>query len=356
VTTTASIDSTTPSAGTEPPPGSSGERTGTGRQGRWDPLTLLERFGLLMLFAALVALFSLLRPDTFATTANWQTIATSQSVLAVAALALIVPLISGRFDVSVGAILGLCSIACTAAMSKHGFALVPAIAIALAIGALLGAVNGIIVAYLGVNSIIATLGTSTIMGGLVSAYTNGIPISSGLSTQLTDFSAKMVLGVPALFVVMLAFAVVVWFLLTQTPYGRNLAAIGSNLRAAVLTGVDVQRKVMWSFVLSGLLAGVAGVLQVGATGSGDPSVGGINFIVPALAAVFLGATTWHPGKYNVPGTILGLFFVGTAVSGLALLGVRPWVTDVFNGSAVVIAIIVSAQFRRRRTGASEVGT
>lgn len=316
----------------------------------------LERFGLVVLFAGLVLLFSILRPDTFATVANWQVISISQSVLVVAAIALIVPLISGRFDVSVGANLGMCAVGCAGLMSNNGVPLIVAIAAVLVLGSVVGVVNGYVVAYLGVNSIIATLGMATIMGGLVSAYTNGVPISSGLSPSLANFSIRTLAGVPLLFVIAMVVAALVWAGLTQTAYGRELASIGSNQRAAQLVGVNVRRHILLSFVASGFLAAVAGVLQVTATGSGDPAVGGIGFIVPALAAVFLGATTWTPGKYNVPGAVIGLLFVSTAISGLALLGVRPWVGDVFNGGAVIIAIIVSAQFRRRRSGEVEIGS
>jgi ribose transport system permease protein len=240
-------------------------------------------------------------------------------------------------------------------MSKYDVPLALVFVACALIGALLGLVNGVIVAYLGVNSIIATLGTGTIMAGLVQAYTGGVPITDGISSWLTDLNTKTVLGVPVLFLVMLAIAAAVWFLLRQTPYGRRLVATGSNLAAARLTGIDVRRVITGSFVAAGFVAGIGGVLQVAAQGSGDPSVGGLAFLLPAIAAVFLGATTWQPGEYNVPGTLLGLFFISTTISGLVLAGVAPWVTDVFNGSAVVVAIVISAQLRRKRTGALEVG-
>lgn len=342
------------------PPAPPAEQTPVRRPERSGPrfslMGALERFGLVFLFAGLILLFSVLRPDTFATVANWQVISISQAVLVVAAIALIVPLVSGRFDVSVGANLGLCAIACAGLMSKNDQPLIVAMSVALVLGCVVGVVNGFVVAYLGVNSIIATLGMATIMGGVVSAYTNGIPISSGLSPSLANFSVRTIGNIPLLFIIAIVLAVVVWFFLTQTAYGRELAAIGSNQRAAQLVGINVRRHIMLSFVASGFLAAIAGVLQVAATGSGDPAVGGIGFIVPALAAVFLGATTWDPGKYNVPGAVVGLLFVSTAVSGLALMGVRPWVGDVFNGGAVVIAIIISAQLRRKRNGEIEIGT
>lgn len=322
---------------------------------RIDPLHLLERFGLIVLFALIIVLFSILRPDTFATADNFRAIVTSQSVVAVAALALIFPLMTGRFDISVGSILGICAIGCAAAMSSHGFALVPAIAFGLAMGLVIGLVNGVVVARLGVNSIIGTLGTATVMGGLITAYTQGIPVTTGLSPTLTNVGSTEVFGIPTLFLIMLVISVIVWYLLTQTPFGRQLAAIGINQRAAELTGLRVRRLVMLSFVFSGLFAAAAGVLQVGAQGSGDPQSGGITFILPAIAAVFLGATTWTPGRFNVPGTIIALFFLSTTVSGLALLGAAPWVSDVFNGTAIVVAIALSVQFRRRRTGEVAAG-
>jgi ribose transport system permease protein len=325
------------------------------RAARVSRLETAERFGVLFLFVVVVVVFSLTHSDTFATAENFQNIAVSQAVLAIVALAVMIPLVGGRFDVSVGFNLGLCSVAAAALMSKYDVPLALVFVACALIGALLGLVNGVIVAYLGVNSIIATLGTGTIMAGLVQAYTGGVPITDGISSWLTDLSTKTVLDVPVLFLVMLAISAAVWFLLTQTPYGRRLLATGSNIAAARLTGLDVHRIVMASFVAAGFVAGIGGVLQVAAQGSGDPSTGGLAFLLPAIAAVFLGATTWQPGQYNVPGTLLGLFFISTTISGLVLAGVAPWVTDVFNGAAVVVAIIISAQLRRKRTGALEVG-
>lgn len=314
-----------------------------------------ERYGLLLVFAGTSIVFGILRPDTFLTYATLRTILSTQSVLAVAALALIIPLIGGRFDISVGANLGLSSLVAASCMQNYSLPLIAAIVLGIATGPLVGLVNGFLVAYLGVNAIISTLGVTIVIQGLVIAYTGGIPVSNNLSRTLTNLSVTVLVYVPALFVLMLIVAAGTWFLLRQTPYGRYLQAVGSNLNAARLTGIPVSRIVMLSFVFAGVLAGVAGVLQIGAQGNADPQVGSINFILPALAAAFLGATTWKPGTYNVVGTLIALFFLSTVVSGLSLLGVAPWVTDVFNGAAVIVAITVSAQFRRRRTGTLDVG-
>lgn len=317
---------------------------------------IAEQFGLLFVLVLEVIVFAILEPNTFATIANFQIIATSVSVLAVAAAALMLPLIGGRFDVSVGSNLALCSIAVSTLMSRFHLNVGLAIVIAALIGAALGAVNGTIVAYFGVNSIIATIGTSTVMGGIVEGYTGGTPIDNGLSPALTNLSAQYVFGVPALFLIAVAVCLLVWVLTSQTPYGRSLFATGSNLRSAQLNGLPVRHIVLLSFTFAGLLSGFAGVMEVAAQGSGDPTAGGLPFILPALAAVFLGATTLRPGRYNIAGTLLGLIFISTTISGLVLTGLQPWVTDVFNGSAVVIAIAFSAQLRRRRTGTMDLGT
>lgn len=316
---------------------------------------LAEQAGLPVLLILLVIGFAALKPDTFATANNFRTIAISQSVLAIAAVALIFPLIAGRFDISVGAVVGVSSIATAGAMANNHLPLVVAMGIGIGIGCVIGFINGLLVAYIGINSIISTLGTSTILGGFIFAYTQGIPISNDLSPTLTNLSAQVVLGVPVLFILMIVIAALAWLVLTMTSYGRYLSAVGSNEVAAVLNGLPVRRIVLGSFVCSGLLAGCAGVLEVASQGNANPSVGGITFILPALAAVFLGATTISPGTYNVPGTIIALFFVGIAVSGLTLLGVQPWITDVFNGTAVVVALALAAIFRRRRTGVKSLG-
>lgn len=318
-------------------------------------LDALERFGLLLLVIGVIVLFGLWVPDTFLTAANFRSIVTTQSVTAVAALALLLPLVGGRFDVSVGSTIALAAIAGAAAMSKYGSPLSVAVAVALAFGAAVGLFNGLMVSYLGVSSIIGTLGTSTLLGGLITAYSKGTPISNGLSQDLVNLGVKRTLGVPDIFIVTVLIGLAVWFVLTQTPYGRRLEAVGSNMRAARLSGLPTRPIVVLSFVGAGLLAGAAGILQVASQGAADPQIGGLTFILPAIAATFLGATTWSPGRFNVPGTLIALFFLGTTVSGLALAGAEPWVTDAFNGSAIIIAIAVSAQFRRRRTGELEIG-
>jgi ribose transport system permease protein len=348
---TSDLDETAESGPSLVPEGSARARTG-----KSVAAVLAERFGLVGIIALAIVAFSVDESATFPTAANLQAVLLSISVLGVVAMALMIPMVGGRFDVSVGGNLGLCVIVIGTAMARFHLALPIAIVLGIVAGTIVGVVNGVIVAYLGVNSFIATIGTATVLGGLVEAYTGGNSIQNGISPSLTSLSSDNIFSIPWLFVLMAVVCLCAWYLLTQTVYGRHLSAAGTNQVAAALNGVSIKRTVFVSFVWSGALAGVAAVLQIGDQGVADATISGLLFIIQPLAAVFLGATAIRPGRFNVIGSILGLVFISSMVDGLVLLGLQPWVNDVFNGAAAVVAIAISAQIRRRRTGAVEIGS
>jgi len=311
----------------------------------------VERFALVGIIAVLVTTFCILRPATFATTANAQVILGSQASLAVVALGALIPLVAGHFDLSVGAVAGLSSVVAAAAMARFHQSLPIAIAVALLVALACGVVNGLVVTRLRVNSFIATVGSATVIGGLVQAYTHGLSISNGVSPALTSLGTAHLFGLPRSVTVAALATLAVWYLLAHTPLGRHLHALGSNTRAARLVGIRADASVFSAFVMSALLGGVAGVISLGVLGNANPQVGGVDYMLPALAAVFLGATVIEPGRYNAFGTILGLIFVAVGVSGLTLLGVNSWVQSVFNGVALVVAVAASAALLRHRSGA-----
>lgn len=323
---------------------------GTQQEGRW--LIEAERFGLLALMLIAIVLFGLLQPDSFATWDNVQAILGSQSTLIVLSLALMVPLIAGNFDLSVGANAIASGILAAGMMANNEWGLLASTAAALVFAVFIGVVNGYLVAYRGLNGLIATLGTATVLTGLISSYTDDQAITKNISSTLTDIGIGNFLGIPTLAVIALVVAMIVGYVITQTPVGRRLTAIGSSSSAARLVGVRVSRITFLSFVVSGLLAGIAGMMIVAQQGSGNPAVNGVALLLPALAAVYLGASTLFPGQFNVPGTVLGLLFVAVIVSGLTLSGAEPWVESVVNGAALIIAVGASTTFRRRRMGES----
>jgi ribose transport system permease protein len=327
--------------------GSASRRQRTFVPGR--ALRRLEQFGLPLLMVLLIIAFSMNETSgpVFRNAANIHNLLGNQSVTALVALAMVVPLIAGYFDLSVSAITGVSNITVASAMSAYHLPIWVALLAGIVIGAVVGFINGFLVAKVRLNAFVVTLGTYTVLLGAVTWYTDGRPITSNIPSEFGQWSSESLLGVPRPFVILIIIAVVVWYVLTQLPFGRRLEAIGSNESAARLVGISTTKSIWISFVISGLLAGVAGALQTSRGGAGDPSVG-TAFLFPALTAVFLGATMIKPGKYNVWGTVIGIFFVATSVSGLTLLGADIWVQPVFNGVSLIAAVTISTLIARGR--------
>jgi ribose transport system permease protein len=305
--------------------------------------------GGLPIFLVLLIVFFLANPSTgslFATRPNLINILGNQSVTGLVALAMVIPLVSGYFDLSVAAIAGLTNVACAAAMVNYHLSPAVAILAGIVVGLLAGGVNAFLVARLRLNGFIATLGTYTLLGGLLELYTNGNSIF-GIPNGFGNWGSLSWFGIPRPFWLLIAVAVIIWYALLHTPGGRQLEAIGSNENAARLVGISVDRLVALSFLGSALVASIAGVLLTSRQGGADPTVA-TNYLFPALAAVFLGATTIRPGRYNVWGTVIGIFTLAVAINGFTFLGAQAWVTQAFDGTALVLAVAISTLMRRRR--------
>jgi ribose transport system permease protein len=307
-----------------------------------------EQYGLVIMLLAAIVLFAVLDPHTFMTTANWRAIAQAQSVTAVLGLAVMVPLIAGNFDLSIGANAIMCSFVCAATMSRNHWGLVSAMLVAVAVGTAVGACNGILVTVVRLNGLVGTIGTATILQALVIAYSHDLPVASGISPSLLSFGVGDVFGIPKLAIVAVVAALVLHYLLRQTPFGRKLSAIGSNRSAARLVGIRVDRLTVSSYVSAGALAGIAGVLIVAQSGSANPSADGITMLISALTIVFLGAAAFRPGEFSVPGMVVALLLTAVLVSGLTLKGVATWVSPLCYGLALFIGMGAAAYFHSRR--------
>jgi ribose transport system permease protein len=316
------------------------------------PLEILERYGLLVLFAVII-LFFWLSGETplFMTTANVQNVLGNQSVLGIIAIGSVIPLAAGQIDLSVAPAAGLSSIATAGLMSKSHQSLAVAVLCGIAVGIVVGVVNGLLVAVAGINSIIVTLGTTSLISAAIQWYTSGLALTTNISPSLVKVGLGTWFGIPRPFYFLVVAGLLVWYLLEHTPLGRYIYATGTNAKAAELVGLPVPRLVLFSFVSAGAFAGVAGVLLVAVQSGGNPQIGA-GYTLPALAAAFLGATTIKPGRYNIPGTIAAVFFLAFSINGLTLWGADTWVSDLFNGSALIIAVGVAViSGRHRRTGA-----
>jgi ribose transport system permease protein len=270
-----------------------------------------------------------------------------QSVAGVIAIAMVIPLVSGYFDLSVAAVASVASVTFATVVGPHGYPIWAGIILALLLSGIIGCVTGYLVAYARFDAFVITLGIYTLLLGVVQWFTNGSPVTEGIPDQVGDWGSQKLVGLPYPFLALMAVAAVVWYVLMHTPGGRNLESIGSNERAAHLIGVPVARVVFISFLASAVLGGVAGLLLTSSSGVADPAAGP-NYLFPALTAVFLGATSIRPGRYNVWGTVLGIFFVAVAINGFSLLGADAWITPVFNGLALVFAVAASTLIKRSR--------
>lgn len=308
-----------------------------------------EAYTLVVMMIVIAVVFSVMpsTSDTFPTAANLRIVIANQTVLAIVALAAFIPLITNEFDVSVGANLGLASIFAASAMSV-GAPWPIALCVAASLGAAVGAVNGFLITWAGVNSLITTLGTSIIIHGLVVWKTSGVSIVSNIPQALTRFGSGAVLGIPLPFFALLLVTFGVAYLVYYTPFGRYLYAIGSNASAARLVGINTKRVLFRTFVLAGFLAGLAGFLQVARTGGANPRVGEA-FTLPALAAAFLSAASIKPGTYNVVGVIVAVFFLATLNSGLNLAGADVYVNDLINGCALILGVGLARFLGRSRS-------
>ena len=317
-----------------------------------------ERAGLPGLLIILIALFTWL-PSTgtnFRDMDNIRNVLANQSVTGLIALAMVVPLISGYFDLSVAAIAGLSNVTVASLIVDHDQSVTVALIAGVLVGVLAGCINAFLIAALNLDAFVATLGTYIFWSGTLALYTGGETIANGIPLDFSLWTIQTWLGVPRPFWLLGATALIVWLVLTQVPFGRRLSAIGSNELAAALAGIRTRRAVAISYVVAGLLAGVAGALLTSANGGGDSS-SAISYLFPALAAVFLGRTAINPGHYNVWGTMLGLFFVAVAVNGFTLMGAPASVTQMFNGAALVVSLAIatlSARARERRARAIQL--
>lgn len=313
--------------------------------------TLLARVaadgGVVIFLLLLIVAFSIALPDKFPTTANFQTILGSQAVPTLLALAVVIPLVAGEFDLSVGGTLGVTSVFTAWAASK-GLAVPLVFLAAIGIGCVVGSINGYLVTRIGVSAFIATLGMGTVLTGGNLLMSGGNVLYEGIPTSLTKIAGREILGLPVVVYYALLLAILLWYVLEWTPMGRYLRATGTGREAARLTGVRTDRWLFASFVIAGAIAALAGFLQTARVGSAPPDVGP-NFLLPAYAAAFLGATTIHAGRFNIWGTVVGVLVLAVGITGLNLAGAAFWVPPVFNGTALIVAVSVAVVVARRNT-------
>jgi ribose transport system permease protein len=306
----------------------------------------LERFALVLVWAAIIAVFGMLRPESFLTWSNFSTILGSQAVIVIIALGLVVPLTSGDYDLSIASNLTLAGTVLALLNAGWGVPIAWSILAALAAGALVGFVNGFFVIYFRINSLIVTLGVGTFIHGITLWLGNQQTISGVSDGLVNAVIVTRLFGVPLGFYYALALCAAIWYVLSYTALGRRMLFVGRGREVARLSGIRVDRIRWGCLVASGIIGGMAGVIYVGTTAAADPS-SGLTFLLPAFAAAFLGATSVNPGRFNPWGAMIAVYFLVTGITGLSILGVSTFVQDLFYGGALVIAVTLSQIVRGR---------
>lgn len=320
------------------------------RRRRRSVVEYLEAYALVILLVATAVFFAVYpaTADTFPTVANIRILIGNQAVIAIVALAALIPLVANQWDLSIGAIAGLVAVL-TAGWVSDGTAIVVALGLGIAVGATVGTVNALVVTRGRVNAVIATLGMSTILAGVITQQTGGLAVVGSIPASITEFGSGNWFGVPCTACALVLVAVGVYYLLEYTPFGRYLYAVGSNPAASRLVGLRTRLILGGSFVIAGVLAAAGGIIQVARAGGADPRVGDA-FTLPALAAAFLSAAAIRPGKYNVGGTLTAILFLAVINNGLNLAGAPSYMSSYINGGALILGVGLAAYLGRRRSG------
>jgi ribose transport system permease protein len=311
---------------------------------------VLRQYSLVFLLVASFVLYSTWSKTSsvFLTGDSLRVMVAGQAVIGVLTLGILVTMVAGNFDLSVGNIAGLSQIMTATLYAKHGWGMWAGIAAGIAIGGFVGGINGLLVTILRVDPFIITLGTASAILGFIDWYTSDQSIVNGIPAGITNFGRNNFLGIPDIVWVLALVAVIVYYLLEHTPYGRNLHAIGSNRAAARLVGIRVERSIAMAFVINGLFAGVAGVLMLARAGAGNPQIPP-TLALTALAGAFLGAASFKVGRLNVPGTIVALLFLAVNITGLQYAGVANWINEMFTGLSLIFAIALAAVLSKQRS-------
>ena len=309
-------------------------------------------YGLVILTVLLIVLFSILLPATFPTLLNLRSIVSDKAIIALLSLAAMIPMASGRIDLTVGYGIVLWHILAISLQTMFGVPWPVAVAIVLALGAITGFLNGLLVEVARIDSFIATLGTGTILYALALWHTGGRQVVGVLPEGFYALNGTMVLGLPITGIYVLLLAGALWIILEYLPIGRYVYAIGANPKAAALNGIPVRRFVIGAFVSSGTLAALAGVLLASKLRIGQASVG-LEYLLPALVGAFLGSTTIKPGRVNVWGTMTGVIILAVGISGIQQTGGSFFVEPLFNGVTLLVAIGIAGYAQRKRGAAGK---
>ena len=306
-----------------------------------------SQIGISVAFVLLWATFVILAPRTFLSAPIYQSFAQTTPYFAIIAMTLTMVIVAGDMDLSFGSTMTLGMVGFVAAWQATGSVVLGTVA-ALGVGALAGLFNGVIVTYIGIPSLVVTIGTQFLFRGLAVVLVGGhqFPLVATLSSPAYEVLVGRLFGVPMEFFWFILITGGAWVLLNRHRLGQNAYAIGDNAQAAALMGIPIRRTRIILFVLVGVSAAFAGVLNSLQVVNYYPSLGD-SYLLPTLAAVFVGGTSVFGGRGSVWGTALGAFMIGGIQAGLVAVGLSDYYPGLVYGAVILISVSIHALLRRR---------
>ncbi len=312
-------------------------------------IDLVSRYGTIVSLLACIAIFSLMQPDVFATSQNFFNVLNQVSILGIIALGLTVALVQGLFDLSLAgmATLGgylVCKWLADGTMASPVLAVLVVLALALVIGAF----NGVVVAYGGVSAFIVTLAVGSILTGVVLGVSDSQTVLSGIPDGFLIMGQGEIGPIPMPVVFLAIVALVLYVLLEQTQVGRHMYAIGGNSETARLSGIPVKRYALIALGISAACAALGGMIVAANLGVGRPQGVGDTYLLDAFAAAFIGASTLRPGRFHIMGTVIGVLLIGVINNGLSIMGVETFWQYAVRGIILLLAVFAASFLVMRR--------
>ena len=305
-----------------------------------------ERASLPVVLVATVLIFTFLKPGEFLTVSNIRALLLQNVPLLAMIIGICFVLATREFDLSVGAIAGASAALSVVAMARWNLGTAWAVVLGIALGAVLGLVNGILVSYLRLPSFIGTVATGSVISGVMLAICN-TSVVTGITPGFLDIMTRLIGAVPVIFIAGAVVIIVAALTLRYTLFGRHATAIGDNPAAALIAGVNVRRVTMYAFLMSGLFAGVCGVLLASQSQEFYPDPAA-SLYIPAYAAAFLSLALGRGWRFNITGAVVGAVFLACIQTGVTMLNEPTWLAQLLQGIILVIAVLT---LNRRRVAA-----
>lgn len=303
-----------------------------------------HEYGALIALVLLVVIMSLISPQ-FRTFSNFLTLLRQASVNGLIAFGMTLVILTGGIDLSVGSTLGLTGALFAGLIVNVGLPIPLAVIVALVFGLLLGLISGFLVGKAKLQPFIATLITLTVYRGFTLIYTNGRPISNLTADEyvgsqfLTFIGRGAILGIPVPVIILFFAFILFYLLLNKSVLGRKIYAVGSNERAAQLSGINTDRVKLFVYSISGLMSTVAALILVSRLNSAQPTLG-TGYELDAIAATAIGGTSMTGGRGKISGTLLGILIIAVLSNGMNILGISSYYQDVVKGIVILLAVLV----------------